>query len=60
MVDSAFDHPLLLPVVNQFAEFVHLVTVKLWTWCDQIKELIFALPIGLRPDAAKLVARKLP
>ncbi len=50
---------LLLPVVNQFAEFVHLVTVKLWTWTDQIKVLIFVLPSEPLPDAARLAAREI-
>lgn len=49
---------LLLPVINQFADFVHFITINLWTVSAQIKELFFNLPAGQLPAAAKLITRE--
>jgi phosphate:Na+ symporter len=48
-----------LLLLNPFANFVHVVTIKLWDIIGNLKELFFSLPAGQRPLEADLISREL-
>ncbi len=50
---------LFLLFLNPFANLVHMVTIKLWDFADNLKELFFSLPAGQRPLESALISREI-